>query len=96
MEEQLLRAKLALIKMIHQFMYETQIDGEQYYHTCCESAGESAFNVLGIEEDIISFKELDILEEKLTGELWKIALPNEEYGGFESKGILERYGEECE
>lgn len=85
MEEKLLRAKLSLIKMIHQFMYETQIDGERYYDTYCESAGESAFVVLGIEDDVISFKELDILEEKLTRELWKITLPNEQYGGFDSK-----------
>lgn len=85
MEEKLLRAKLSLIKMIHQFMYETKINGEPYYDTYCESAGESAFVVLGIEYDVISFKELDILEEALTRELWKITLPNEKYGGFQAK-----------
>ena len=85
MEEKLLRAKLSLIKMIHQFMYTVIIDGEPYYDNYCESAGESAFSALEINDDRIKIEDLCILQEKLTRELWSITLPNEEYDGFEAR-----------
>ena len=54
MEEKLLEAKIALCKMIAQFMYErTDDDGVEYFNNYCESAGEAAFSVLGFEDDII-------------------------------------------
>jgi len=90
MEEKLLRAKLSLIKMVHQFMYTVTIDGELYYDDYCESAGESAFSVLEIEDDRIKAEDFCKLHEKIERELWTIMLPNEAYGGFEviyGKGI---------
>lgn len=91
MEKEILECKLALIKMIYQFMYTTNIDGEVYFDNYCESAGESAFKVLGIKNDQIKVRELCELEEKLSRELWSINMPTKEYNGFTAddwKGIL--------
>ena len=82
--KELLLAKIALLKMIHQFMYKIEIDSELYYDHYSEGAGEAAFKVLGISERI-KVKELCELHEQLERQLWRIALPNEEYGGFLAK-----------
>ena len=79
MEEQLLKAKLALVKMIHQFMYTREINGEEYYDNYCESAGEFAFSTLGIEENIIKVESLWKMQDDIQKELWKIIFPDEEY-----------------
>ena len=55
MDKKLLKAKLAIFKLIAQFHHPTKFhDGELYIYNYCESALESAFEVLGIEDDYIS------------------------------------------
>ena len=54
MDRKLLNAKRAIFKMIAQFHYPTMFeDGELYICNYCESALETAFEVLGIEENYI-------------------------------------------
>lgn len=54
MSIELLRAREAIFKLISQFHHAKKFDdGELYIYNYCESALESAFNVLGIEEDYI-------------------------------------------
>lgn len=69
-EKELLFAKLALFKMIAQFMYETKDnDGDECFWNYSESAGEAAFSVLGFPDDIIKksdfYRRYDELEENL-------------------------------
>lgn len=58
LEKELLIHKLALFKMIHQFMYSvTDKDGVEYFDDYCESAGEAAFSALDFEDDRITKEE---------------------------------------
>lgn len=58
LKKELLRHKIALFKMIHQFMYTvTDENGIEYFDDYCESAGEAAFDALGFEHDTISKEE---------------------------------------
>lgn len=71
--KELLYAKLALFKMINQFMYQvTDENGIEYFDNYCESAGESAFSVLGFEDDRISREEFYRRYDELMNELYKI------------------------
>lgn len=73
MNKELLEAKIALCKMIDQFMYErTDDDGVEYFNNYCESAGEWAFSVLGFEEDIIPKTEFYKLYDQLMSELFML------------------------
>lgn len=81
-KEELLRAKLSIIKMIHQFMYTTKINGEVYYDNYSESAGESAFKILGIKSNVIKIVDLCKMRESIERKIWEISLPNKEYNGF--------------
>ena len=65
-----LRAKLALFKMIDQFMYSgVKEDGTEYFDDYCESAGEMAFTVLGFEDDRVSKEEFYAAYDKLLAEI---------------------------
>lgn len=73
MIEKMLEAKIALCKMISQFMYErTDENGVEYFDNYCESAGEAAFSVLGFEEDMIPKTEFYKLYDKLSNELFML------------------------
>lgn len=73
MDKELLEAKVALCKMIGQFMYErTDDDGVEYFDNYCESAGEWAFSVLGFEEDSIPKTEFYRLYDQLMNELFML------------------------
>lgn len=71
--KELLYAKLALFSMIDQFMYEiTDEDGNEYFDNYCESAGESAFSVLGFTDDRISKEEFYRRYDELRDEMYKL------------------------
>ncbi len=73
MDKELLEAKVALCKMIVQFMYErTDDDGVEYFDNYCESAGEWAFSVLGLEEDRIPKTDFYKVYDQLTNELFML------------------------
>lgn len=70
---ELLRSKLALFKMIAQFMYTgTEEDGTEYFDDYCESAGEAAFGILGFKSDRISKEEFYMEYDKLLSEMSKL------------------------
>lgn len=70
---ELLYAKLALFKMIDQFMYEvTDETGTEYFDDYCESAGEHAFSVLGFEDDRITKEEFYRKYDELSAEICEI------------------------
>lgn len=53
---ELLRCKIALFKMLDQFGWQTEHNGEHSIGTLCESAGEWAFNALELEDDPITME----------------------------------------
>lgn len=53
---ELLRCKVALFKMLDQFGWQTEFNGAHCLSTLCESAGEWAFNALGLEDDPITME----------------------------------------
>ena len=80
---ELLKAKEAIFKLIGQFHHATKFDdGELYIYDYCESALESAFNVLGIEEDYIKLRDFCQMWEDNSRAIWAINLPNEPFGGI--------------
>lgn len=75
MDKELLEAKVALCKMITQFMYErTDDDGIEYFDNYCESSGEWAFSVLGFEEDRIPKTEFYKVYDQLMNELFMLRI----------------------
>lgn len=83
MNLELLRAKEAIFKLISQFHNATKFDdGELYIYNYCESALESAFDVLGIEEDYIKLADFCQMWEDNTRAIWAITLPNEPFSGI--------------
>lgn len=71
--KELLYAKLALFKMIDQFMYETTDDDfNEYFDDYCESAGEAAFSVLGFEDDRIRKEEFYQRYDELFNEIYEL------------------------
>lgn len=92
MNKELLEAKIGLCKMIDQFMYERKDDdGIEYFDNYCQSAGEWAFSVLGIEEDRIPKTEFYKLYDQLMNELFMLRT-GEPY----PISLLECYKEEWE
>lgn len=90
LQRKLLLTKIALIKMIHQYMGTTMLEGKKHYDNYCMSAGEAACCALGIN-DVVSAEELCNLEERMYRELWEIDNPGQPYDGYlasDSKGIL--------
>lgn len=63
-EKENIMLKIALCKMINQFMYRVEKDGVEYFDNFCESAGEKAFAALGVKEDVVSVEEIENMEEK--------------------------------
>jgi hypothetical protein len=82
MNIELLRAKEAIFKLISQFHHATRFDdGELYIDNYCESALESAFDVLGIEENFIKLTDFCQMWEDNNRAIWGFNLPNEPFDG---------------
>lgn len=80
---ELLRAKDAIFRLISQFHHATMFDdGELYIYNYCESALESAFNVLGIEEDYIKLQDFCQMWEDNSRAIWAINIPSEPFDGI--------------
>ena len=78
-----MRAKEAIFKLIAQFCRADKFDdGELYIYNYCESALESAFATLGIEENYIKVEDFCQMWEDNDRAIWAITLPNEPFGGI--------------
>lgn len=64
LEKENMMLKIALCKMIRQFMFCRTINGIEYFDDLCESAGEWAFKTLGFKEDFVKVEEIERLEEQ--------------------------------
>ena len=83
MNLELLLAKDAIFRLIGQFHHATKFnDGELYISNYCESALESAFNVLGIKEDYIKLYDFCKMWEDNSRAIWKINFPDRPYEGI--------------
>lgn len=83
MEMKLLKAKDAIFKLISQFHRSNKFDdGELYICNYCESALESAFNVLGIEENYIKLIDFCQMWEDNNRAIWAINNPNGVFNGI--------------
>lgn len=83
MERELLYAKDTIFKLIAQFHRATRFDdGELYIYNLCESALESAFNVLGIKEDYIKLYDFCKMWEDNSRAIWAINFPDRPYEGI--------------
>lgn len=56
--------KIALCKMIDQFMYRTNANGAECFDNYCESAGEWAFKALGLKGRHVRVDEILATEEQ--------------------------------
>jgi hypothetical protein len=80
MDLKLLYAKDAIFALIAQFHRASKFDdGELYIYNYCESALESAFNVLGIEENYIKLMDFCKMWEDNSRAIWAIDFPDEPY-----------------
>ena len=83
MNLKLLLAKDAIFRLIGQFHRATKFDdGELYIYNYCESALESAFNVLGIKEDYIKLYDFCKMWEDNSRAIWAINFPDRPYEGI--------------
>ena len=85
---EMLRAKEALFKMIAQYCIPTKLfddSDELYIYNYCESALESAFNVLGIERDYITLMDFCQMWEDNSRAIWAINIPDEPFNGIDAK-----------
>lgn len=79
----LLYARDAIFKLIGQFVRANKFDdGELYIHNYCESALESAFDVLGIEENYIKLKDFCKMWEENSRAIWFIKHPGLPFVGI--------------
>ena len=67
--KRLLQCKVALFKMLDQFGWQTEFNGEHCICTLCESAGEWAFNALGLADDPITMEKFYTEYDKVWAEL---------------------------
>ena len=94
---ELLKAKDAIFRLIHQFHHATRLgDGELYIYNECESALEAAFTVLGIEEDYIKLLDFCQMWEDNTRAIWAINFPNEPFRGITAELRYEYLKEDYE
>lgn len=92
---ELLYAKDAIFKMISQFCHAvTDGNGNYYISDYCESALETAFIVLGIEDDEIELMEFCKMWEENNRKIWAINLPNEEYDGYTAQSCYDCFVED--
>ena len=97
MNMELLRAKEAIFKLIGQFHRPTELsDGELYIYNYCESALESAFDVLGIEENYIKLQDFCQMWEDNNRAIWAINLPNESFNGITADVYYDMFKEDYE
>lgn len=77
-----LKAKDAIFRLIGQFHRASKFDdGELYIYNYCESALESAFEILGITEDFIKLQDFCQMWEDNNRAIWAINIPDTPYGG---------------
>ena len=84
---EMLRAKEALFKMIAQYCIPTKLfddSDELYIYNYCESALESTFNVLGIDENYITLMDFCKMWENNNRAIWAINIPNEPFNGVDA------------
>ena len=94
---QLLYAKDAIFKLIGQFHRASKFDdGELYIYNYCESALESAFNVLGIEEDYIKLMDFCKMREDNNRAIWSSNFPAELYRGLTAEHYYQGFKEDYE
>lgn len=95
---QLLYAKDAIFRMIGQFHRATKFDddGELYMYDYCESALESAFNVLGIEEDCIKLMDFCKMREDNNRAIWSSNFPAELYRGLTAEHYYQGFKDDYE
>ena len=94
---ELLYAKDAIFKMISQFCHAVTDDNGNYYiSNYCESALESAFTVLGIEDDNIELMKFCKMWEENNKKIWEINFPNKEYGGCVARLYYNHFIEDYE
>ena len=104
-----LEARRAIFKMMLQYCLPSENeDGTWYMYNYCESALEAAFNILGIEDNVIDLMDFCKLWEENERAIWKYHNPNmEEFLGCDAqfyydyfvgnyKGYWKRLDEECE
>lgn len=84
LELKLLYAKNAIFSMIMQFNCPTTLsdDGELYIYNYCESALESAFTTLGIEENYIKLWDFCQMYEDNDRAIWAINGPGVPFNGI--------------
>lgn len=95
---ELLKAKDAIFRLIGQFHRASKFeeDDELYIYNYCESALESAFNVLGIEEDYIKLMDFCKMWEDNNRAIWAINFPNESFRGITADFYYKIFKEDCE
>lgn len=92
---ELLRAKDAIFRLIGQFHHATQFDdGEFYISNYCESALESAFDVLGIEENHIKLMDFCQMWDDNNRAIWAINIPDEPFGGITANDYYDIFKED--
>lgn len=98
LEKKLLRAKDTIFKLIAQFHHASTIDDSEdlYIYNNCESALESAFNVLGIEENYIPLMDFCKMWENNSRALWAINIPTAPFFGTTAEMHYELFKEEYE
>ena len=95
MNIELLRAKEAIFLLIGQFHRATKFDdGELYIYNYCESALESAFSVLGIEENFIKLMDFCQMWEDNNRAIWSINLPDEPFAGITANIYYDQFKED--
>ena len=83
MDLKLLYAKDAIFSLIAQLHQASKFDdGELYIYNYCESALESAFNVLGIEENYIKLMDFCKMWEDNSRTIWAINFPDKPYNSI--------------
>lgn len=92
--KELLYAKDAIFKLIGQFHRASgSADGELYIYNYCESALESAFSVLGIEENYIKLIDFCKMWEENNRAIWEMNNPNESFKGVTADMYYENFKE---
>lgn len=96
MEKEILYLKDTIFKLIAQFHRATRFDdGELYIYNYCESALESAFNDLGIEENYIKLRDFCQMWEDNSRAIWELN-GNNTYTGITADIHYEVFKEDLE
>ena len=97
MDLKLLQAKEAIFKLISQFHRASKFDdGELYIYNYCEGALESAFDVLGIEENQIKLIDFCKMWEDNCRAIRAINFPDKPYNGVTADVYYRSFKEDYE